>query len=219
MNPQLVVEYYSDILCVWAWIAQRRIEELVTQFGEQIELRYHYVDIFGDVPSKMDSQWADRGGYAGFADHVLHSAEKFEQAPVNPEIWHSVRPATSGNAHLVLKAIEIAHGKMRGIEMALKIRRAFFVDAQDVSNLDLLFELVTAEGLDDEQIHRSVHNGAAMAALMGDYQQARLQGVKGSPSYLMDGGRQTLYGNVGYRVLHANIEELLRHPADEASWC
>jgi hypothetical protein len=35
----------------------------------------------------------------------------------------------------------------------------------------------------------------------------------------MDGGRQILYGNVGYRVLHSNIEQLLKHPQDEASWC
>ena len=28
-----------------------------------------------------------------------------------------------------------------------------------------------------------------------------------------------LYGNVGYRILDANIEELARHPGLEASWC
>ncbi|MEZ5483114.1 MAG: hypothetical protein R3E73_13460 [Porticoccaceae bacterium] len=32
----------------------------------------------------------------------------------------------------------------------------------------------------------------------------------GSPSYVINGGRQTLYGNVGYRVLRANIDELLK---------
>jgi predicted DsbA family dithiol-disulfide isomerase len=54
---------------------------------------------------------------------------------------------------------------------------------------------------------------------MSDYQQAKQNAIKGSPSYVIDGGRQTLYGNVGYRVLSANIEELLKNPANEASWC
>lgn len=218
-SPPLIIDYYSDLLCVWAWIAQRRIEELEQQFGNRVELRYYYVDIFGDVPQKIQNQWSERGGYEAFGAHVLHSAEKFDQAPVNPVIWNKVKPATSANAHLILKAVEIGYGKRKSIEMALKLRRAFFVDAQDIGNLDSLCELVTAEGLDHDQINCSVHDGTAMAALMGDYQQARQQGIKGSPSYVMDGGRQTLYGNVGYRVLHANIEELLRHPADEASWC
>ena len=35
----------------------------------------------------------------------------------------------------------------------------------------------------------------------------------------LDGGRQTLFGNVGYRVISANIEELLHQPSGEASWC
>ncbi len=58
-----------------------------------------------------------------------------------------------------------------------------------------------------------------MAALMQDYQTSKLQSIKGSPSYVIDGGRQTLYGNVGYRVLLANVEELLKNPIGEASWC
>ena len=45
-------------------------------------------------------------------------------------------------------------------------------------------------------------------------------GLQGSPSFVLNDGRQKLYGNVGYRVIEANIEELLRAPsADQASWC
>lgn len=28
MKKPLVIDYYSDILCVWAWRVQRRIDEL-----------------------------------------------------------------------------------------------------------------------------------------------------------------------------------------------
>ena len=28
-TPPIVIDYYTDVLCVWAWIAQRRIDELV----------------------------------------------------------------------------------------------------------------------------------------------------------------------------------------------
>jgi predicted DsbA family dithiol-disulfide isomerase len=65
----------------------------------------------------------------------------------------------------------------------------------------------------------SIRDGSAMAFLMGDYQNAKRQEIKGSPSYVIGDGRQTLYGNVGYRVILANIEELLKNPTDEASWC
>jgi hypothetical protein len=36
----------------------------------------------------------------------------------------------------------------------------------------------------------------------------------------MNEGRQKLFGNVGYRIVEANIQELLREPnPDLASWC
>ncbi len=54
---------------------------------------------------------------------------------------------------------------------------------------------------------------------MRDYQQAKVLSLKGSPSYVLDNGRQTLYGNVGYRVLLANIEALINKPEHDASWC
>jgi predicted DsbA family dithiol-disulfide isomerase len=219
MNKPLVIDYYTDILCVWAWIAQRRIDELNHSFEKTIELRHFYVDIFGDVPAKMRDQWQDRGGYQGFADHVTGSASKFEDAPVNSKIWTEVKPATSANAHLVLKAVEIIHGKSTSANAALMLRNAFFVDAFDIGDLDVLYDLTESAGLDQEAIAGRVRNGAAMAALMGDYQQSKQQGIKGSPSFVLDGGRQTLYGNVGYRLLRANIEELLNQSKDEASWC
>ena len=43
----------------------------VTQnFGSSIQFNYYYVDIFGDVATKMKNQWASKGGYEGFAVHI-----------------------------------------------------------------------------------------------------------------------------------------------------
>jgi hypothetical protein len=37
---------------------------------------------------------------------------------------------------------------------------------------------------------------------------------------LFNEGRQVLTGNVGYRVIEANVRELLRQPSDDqSSWC
>ncbi len=40
-----------------------------------------------------------------------------------------------------------------------------------------------------------------------------------SPTLIFNEGRQRLNGNVGYRVIEANIRELLHNPAGEHSWC
>ena len=44
--------------------------------------------------------------------------------------------------------------------------------------------------------------------------------IEGSPSFVLNEGRQKLYGNVGFHLMEASIQELFRTPhADEASWC
>jgi predicted DsbA family dithiol-disulfide isomerase len=219
MNTPLVVDYYSDVLCVWAWIAQRRIDELNAQLGDKIEIRRYYMDVFGDVAKNIDTQWQQRGGYAAFAEHVAQAAASFDDAPINSRIWTEVRPVTSANAHLSLKAVELAYDRQASVDVALMLRNRFFNEARDIGRLDVILQLTGDKGFDPGLINQRIADGTAMAALMRDYQAARENNIKGSPSYVIDGGRQILYGNVGYRVIHSNIEELLKHPRDEASWC
>lgn len=219
MQPPIIIDYYTDVLCVWAWIAQRRLEELHEQFKDKIIINHYYIDLFGDVPARMEQQWADRGGYDGFAEHVLHSAKPYDNARVNERIWNEVRPTTSGNSHLVIKAIELSYGKEKAVDFALALRQAFFEQAEDISQLSTVLGLAEKNELEVEQLKTNLNNGTALAALLSDYKKANQKNIAGSPSFVMNNNRQVLYGNVGYRVLHANVEELLKNPQQEASWC
>ena len=215
----LTIDYYTDVLCVWAWIAQPRIQELDSQWGEQIHLAHHCVNVFGDTAEKMARQWGDRGGFDGFAEHVQASAAAYETAPVHPDLWRKVRPTTSATAHLILKAAAVTSSSAATARLASAIRHGFFVEARDISQLPVLMEIAAAEDLDPEALDDALVSGRAMAALLSDYGRSDAQGIKGSPSWVMNEGRQILYGNLGYRILHANVEELLHHPEQEASWC
>ena len=219
MSQPLIINYYTDMLCVWAWIAQRRIEELESQWGAKIELRHHPVNVFGDTQAKMARQWADRGGFDGFADHVQTSANRYEEAPVHPDLWRSVRPTTSATAHLMLQAIQLVTSTETMVDLANRFRHAFFVDAVDISNTEALLAIAAERGIPRQELVAVLASGQALAALITDYTQTEQQGIKGSPSWVMNEGRQILYGNVGYRILHANVEELLNYPEQEASWC
>lgn len=213
------IDYYSDILCVWAWIAQPRLEQLEKQWGKQISIRHHFVDIFGDCDKKIPARWGASDGYEKFAAHVKESAKQFEEAAIHPDIWMASQPKSSAQAHLFLRAVDIVAGREIMCDLALDIRRAFFVDAKDVSNLELLLQLAADRGVDTGALNARLNDGSAIAALTSDLRKASEQGIKGSPTWVLNEGRQVIYGNVGYRVLSANIEELLNRPEQEASWC
>lgn len=219
MKEALIIHYFSDILCVWAWISQQRINELNSKMGDKIQIKYHYIDVFGDALGKIHSQWINRGTFDGFSNHVITHANSYTNEITHPDIWKTVRPASSANAHLMLKAIEIAFDTQTSIAMAVEFRKAFFLQAINISVLDELYDLTKQNGLSTERLSNTISQGTAMASLMNDYQLAKNEIIKGSPSFSIDDGRLTLYGNVGYRVLQANIEEVLNRDKGSASWC
>jgi predicted DsbA family dithiol-disulfide isomerase len=216
------ITYFSDVLCVWAYIAQLRVDEVQAKFGGQVRFETRFCSVFGDTARKIATSW--KGEYAAFNAHLRHSARPFHEIRLNPDLWLTVRPASSTGPHLVLKAVQLAEaagdcapGAAAAATWAM--RRAFFEEGLDIASWDVQREVARRAGVDPVGLEPLVRDGPAFAALAADYREAEAMGVQGSPSFVLNDGRQKLYGNVGYRVIAANISELLRAPvADQASW-
>ncbi|WP_246439391.1 DsbA family oxidoreductase [Teredinibacter franksiae] len=100
-----------------------------------------------------------------------------------------------------------------------KMRRAFFVEARDISNRMELLAIAEQSGLPIDVIRTSVDSGKAHASICSNMYKSVELGVKSSPTLIFNEGRQKLSGNVGYRIIEANIRELLENPAGQQSWC
>jgi len=223
-KTQIVIHHYADILCVWAYIADIRIRELKTTFGNDIALDFHTLPVFGNVPGKMQAQWSGRGGIDGYAAHVRETAARFEHVRVSSDVWVKNTPQSSLPAHLVLSALKIAVQEQRAPQDAYDIfaqraRQAFFVETQDVGQRAVLQALLQ-ECVDDVAlINALIDEGRAHAQLAEDMQLAKEHDVRSSPTLLFNDGRQRLAGNVGYRIIEANIRELIERPHAQQSWC
>jgi predicted DsbA family dithiol-disulfide isomerase len=231
--PKVQLSYYSDVLCIWAYIAERRLRELVETFGERISIDVCYCSVFPDAWGKIEQKWSESGGFAGFNRHLREVAEKFPHIEVNERLWLDSRPRTSASAHLFLKAVEAVEQSRRGVppadipyldrlstQAAWSLRRAFFASAKDVSDWRIHEEISDEIGVDFRTVEEKIRSSEAVLRLATDYERSQSQKVEGSPTFIMNNGRQKLFGNIGYRLLEANVQELLRNPrADEASWC
>jgi predicted DsbA family dithiol-disulfide isomerase len=229
----LTILYFSDVLCVWAYAAQIKLDELRRQFGEQIFVKYHFIRLFGNVSARIDAGWRDRGGAAGYARHVKQVAARFDYIDIHPEIWSKNVPCTSASCHLFLKAIQLLEksgeitsapqARFGGMslfeEVVWRCRLGFFRDLQDIADRANQEAIAATTGLPLADIRRQIDSGAAYAALCADFDAKEKHLVEGSPTFVLDEGRQKLYGNVGYRILEANIQELLTDPGERASWC
>jgi predicted DsbA family dithiol-disulfide isomerase len=213
------IDYFSDVLCVWAYLTQVRIDEVVAHFGSAVEIAHRACSVFGDTARKIGEGWRQRGGYEGFNAHLLEIAARFDHIHIHPDVWLSVRPPTSESAHLAIAAAGLWE-RDAAPRLAWRVRRAFFEECRDVARRDVQCALAEEVGIPPAEISARIGSGEAFAALAADHQERDRLRVEGSPTFVLNEGRQKLYGNVGYRVIEANVQELLRAPEGEAaSWC
>lgn len=217
--PAVQITAFSDVLCVWAHIAQIRIDEAQREFGAAIAVSSRCCSVFGDTANKIGVGWADRGGYAGFNRHLREIGERFDHIAIHPKLWLDARPASSLGVHLTIKALQ--HVDQARADVYVRgLREAFFAECRDIAQWSVQCDVLGATGADIAQVEQCLRGGDAHAALANDLALADTRRIQGSPTFVLNEGRQILYGNVGYRVLEANLRELLRAPPTEnASWC
>jgi protein-disulfide isomerase-like protein with CxxC motif len=213
------VYYYSDILCIWAYAAQQAVNRLV---GKSMEPRF--CSVFPDAWGKIQEKWASKGGFEGFNRHINEVATRFPEVEVNDRLWLDCKPRTSASAHLYVKAVQLVEAGDDGDAPYLErpsaraewaLRRAFFASGRDVSDWHVHREISDEIGIDHAEVDARIRSSEAVAQLAVDYSMSQRMGVEGSPTFLMNEGRQKLFGNVGYHLLEANVEELLRAPMRE----
>jgi predicted DsbA family dithiol-disulfide isomerase len=218
------ITHFSDTLCVWAYVSQIRIDELLRNFGGSVEVEYRYLHVFGNVPKKMEASWRDRGGAQGYNEHVTAVCAKFGHVALDPMVWVRTTPQSSMPSHLFLCAIRLLESDGRAplgtlSRAAWAVREAFFKEGADVARRETLLGISEKIQLPLREIEKTLDNGSAHAALCGDLDLARTHGIQASPTLLFNEGRQRLSGNVGYRIIEANIRELLESAPDQLSWC
>lgn len=217
----LELTYYSDVLCVFAYASEVKLKALKEAHGGSLKIVRRVCDSFGDTQKKIGEGWREKGGWEAYADHVSEIAGRFDHIVLHGDVWRKVRPASSHSPHLLLKALEVtgADEDLQG-KAAWALREAFFANAADIGRWDTQREALRAAGVEAEPAEAAIRDGRAFAALAADLAAAEDQKIEGSPSFVLPDQRQKLYGDVGFRILDANVKERLRaRQAGEPAWC
>lgn len=231
---KITIDIFTDVLCVWAYSAQIRFDQLKIDFGDKLELRYRYIPIFAAAKQRIAKAWKDKGGFEGFNQSLREMAQHWEHVELHPRIWLDNVPESSSVPHLYLKAIQALekegmiasdplpqHGNRSLCEAyAWRMRCSFFAEARNIGEIRTLDRIADSLGIPVVPVHEMLDNGTAHATLHEDLEARDQFMVPGSPTLVFNEGRQRLYGNVGYRIIEANIRELLSDKQSGlASWC
>jgi len=230
MTHSVQAEYFTDLLCIWAYGAQIRIEQLQHDFPEQVSVTARYIPLFASTGERIGEGWADKGGFSGFGQHTKEVARGWNHVEVHEDIWTGDVPASSTSPHLFVKAVQLLEQQGAidtapdeeppSVRLAWQLRHSFFAERKNIARREVQCALAESLELPIEAIRNKLNCGEAHAALHADMEAQQRYQVTGSPTLVLNEGRQRLYGNVGYRIIEANVRELLHNPqSGEASWC
>ena len=116
------------------------------------------------------------------------------------------------HTHLAFEGYQYARDHGKGNEYNHRVLRAFFVEGQDIGQIDMLTKLAGEVGLDEKEFEKAMrsrkYREAHRRALRHAYEEA---GVSGVPMFVIGG--QVLTGLQDKETLEAVIGEELKDGA------
>jgi predicted DsbA family dithiol-disulfide isomerase len=222
MSEPLHLQIFTDVLCVFAYAADIRFNKIKEDFGDQVAVATHFINVYGDVRRRLKKSGKSNSEYGA---SVREIADRFPHVQVHPDVFRKNVPTSCIPAHVFLSAVKLLEARKQLPNgpvldrITWATREAFFKDLVDVSRRSEQLALAERFSLPVDAVVALIDSGEAFAELAHDMEVQRELHVPVSPALVLNEGRQLLNGNVGYRVIEANIRELLVNNVVEASWC
>lgn len=102
---------------------------------------------------------------------------------------------------------KFAEAQGRGEAYHAGVMHAYWQDARDISQIDVLLEIATDAGLDAEAFRAAQSDPHSIAAVDADIEQARLYGISGVPAMVFV-NKYLVSGAQPYDVLSNAVEQI-----------
>lgn len=219
-------DYWSDPLCIWAYVTQARHDAVLERFGEVVEVRTRLVPVFGSVVHRFrEGAWSEAGVEGRVATTARVAAEHGPPGcEVDGSVWRTDCPASSWAPAMAVAGVGLLEeegaapqGSQGRYLRALRCR--FFEDNVNMARRAEQLAVARRLDLDPEALAATLDDGRALAALYEDHEAREAQCVQGSPTYVFAGGRTMIYGNFDQDVLFATVQAYLEGEGAGGSRC
>jgi predicted DsbA family dithiol-disulfide isomerase len=215
---------WSDPLCIWAFVGQHRVDDVLRDLGSCVRISHRVVPVFGSVPQRFrDGSWA-KDGPAGRAAATARIAAEHGHTHITGQVWIDDPPASSWPPGAAIKAVGLAeaHGQLpagAGAHYQAALRTHLFVENRNTARRSEQLLVAEELGYPRGLLEAALDDGRALAALWEDQHDRERDFVSGSPTWVFDGGRARLYGNFPQAVLDGTIRALIGGDFDGCSSC
>ncbi|MDO5663806.1 MAG: DsbA family oxidoreductase [Bacteroidia bacterium] len=204
LYPKIKIEVWTDIMCPYCYIGKIHYEKALKQFAHanEVELIIKAFQLNPDLP--------DKGNGYPVVDYLLETAgipedsvnrmfTSIEAMADNVGVKFNLRNAIAANTMDAHRLIKLAAKKNLDSDILMLISKAYFEDARDYSNIELLVELGQKVGLDETEMRQMFAGDDFRKEVMQDIEEAHKLGIDTVPTFLFE-RQQAIIGSESVAV-------------------
>lgn len=206
MQDVLTVEIWTDLICPWCWIGERRFEQALEAFPqrERVQVvRRAFRLMPGRTPEPTRQMLAKRFGSAAQAAAVLaHVEAEGRKEGLAYRLGNTLTGDTL-HAHRLVKLAETVGLGERAVQ---HFYQAYFCDERSLFDRDSLVRLAGEIGLEPDRVGEVLDGDRFAAEVARDQRVVQAMGANGVPFFVI-GGRVQVSGAQGPAAFLAALEQ------------
>lgn len=199
MADTLTVEIWTDLICPWCWIGERRFERALAAFPqrEQVRVVHRAFRLMpGKAPEPTRQMLAGRFGSAAQAGAMMAHVEG---EAAREGLAFRLADTLAGDTIHGHRLVKLADSVGLGEQAVRHFYQAYFCDGRSVFDRPSLAQVASDIGLDPARVNEVLDGNEFADAVIADQRAVQQMGANGVPFFVF-GGRIRVSGAQGAPV-------------------
>jgi putative protein-disulfide isomerase len=208
MNPP-ILWYFADPMCSWCWGFSPVIERVRDEYRDRMKIAL----VLGGLRHETAPMTAAQ------RDEILHHWHAVHERTGQPFRFDGALPdGFVYDTEPACRAVVTAGGidPAQSFPLFKAIQSAFYAEGRDVTRADVLAEQAAGLGIDAARFLQDFDSDDARARTQAHFRQARMAGVRGFPTLILQQDAQLHPVSTGFEALDAVRATLERHLQSDA---
>lgn len=190
MKEKLKIDIVSDVVCPWCTIGFKRLEKAISELSiqDQVAIEWHPFELNPNMPAEgqnVTEHIAEK--YGSTVDQQKESQQRMidigKELGFTFDYFEDMRIVNTFDAHVLL---DYAKEFGKQTELKMRLTTAFFSERKDVSNRDILKQVLFDVGLNAEEALAKLDNDDARYEVKSQESYWQNLGVKSVPTIVFN---------------------------------
>jgi putative protein-disulfide isomerase len=176
-----VLYYVHDPMCSWCWAFNKTWGDIQALLPNDIDVRYVLGGLAPDSSEPMPTDLKER-----ISSGWYRIQERVPGTQFNHDFWTACQPrrSTYASSRAILSAKQLDNASEK--PMLLAIQQAYYLDAKNPSDDDVLIDCAKSIGLDSDAFAELLNSPLIHQQLLAEIKFARNMGVNSFPSVVLE---------------------------------